>query len=165
ASSRLNPDRSATTDAQRVNTGARLIRIFFPVIRVPEGNLLSFTTPRHKEDDGPDIVDLRYEVQQHSHGTRGTGGAIRTGGRYCLAGGKRNVRDHSCSQILEMDNGDFAAVGSDITQEAIKAMNGVVIEQGKQLDRLRKEVQRQSAAMQALELERMKSNVQKPPHF
>jgi len=47
----------------------------------------------------------------------------------------------------------------------VEQLNGVVIEQGKLLDRLRKETQRQSVAMQTLELERLKSNVQKPPHY
>jgi len=41
---------------------------------------------------------------------------------------------------------------------------GVVIEQGKLLERLKKEVQRQSSAMETLELERIKSNNVKPPH-
>ncbi len=47
----------------------------------------------------------------------------------------------------------------------VEQLNGVVIEQGKLLDRLKKEVQRQSSMMQTLELERMKSNNQKPPHY
>ena len=47
----------------------------------------------------------------------------------------------------------------------VEQLNGVVIEQGKLLDRLRKETQRQSNAMQTLELERIKSNPQKPPHY
>jgi SlyX protein len=47
----------------------------------------------------------------------------------------------------------------------VEQLNGVVIEQGKLLDRLRKEIQRQSSAIQTLELERIKSNVQKPPHY
>ncbi len=29
---------------------------------------------------------------------------------------------HSCPQILELNNGDFAVVGTDITEEAIPAM-------------------------------------------
>jgi hypothetical protein len=37
-------------------------------------------------------------------------------GRQQCAGG------HSCSQILEMKDGDFAVVGPDITDEAVKAM-------------------------------------------
>ena len=49
-------------------------------------------------------------------------------------------------------------------EHQVEQLNGVVIEQGKLLDRLSKETQRQSSAMQTLELERMKSNVQKPPH-
>ena len=50
-------------------------------------------------------------------------------------------------------------------EHQVEQLNGVVIEQGKLLDRLKKEVQRQSGFMQTLELERMKSNLQKPPHY
>ena len=44
-------------------------------------------------------------------------------------------------------------------EHQVEQLNGVVIEQGKLLDRLKKEVQRQSSAMRTLELERIKSNV------
>ena len=47
----------------------------------------------------------------------------------------------------------------------VEQLNEVVIEQGKQLDRLKKETQRQCVIMETLELERIKSNVQKPPHY
>lgn len=50
-------------------------------------------------------------------------------------------------------------------EHQVEQLNGVVIEQGKLLDRLRKETQRQSGIMQTLDLERIKSNVQKPPHY
>ncbi len=50
-------------------------------------------------------------------------------------------------------------------ERQVEELNSVVIEQGKVLERLKKEVQRQSSAMQTLELERIKSNVQKPPHY
>lgn len=50
-------------------------------------------------------------------------------------------------------------------EHQVEQLNEVVIEQGKLLDRLKKETQRQSGIMQALELERIKSNVQKPPHY
>ena len=50
-----------------------------------------------------------------------------------------------------------------LTGEAM--LDSVVVEQGKWLARLKKEVQRQSNAMQTLELERMKGNNQKPPHY
>jgi SlyX protein len=50
-------------------------------------------------------------------------------------------------------------------EHQVEQLNGVIIEQGKLLDRLKKEVQRQSCFMQTLELERIKSNVQKPPHY
>ena len=50
-------------------------------------------------------------------------------------------------------------------EHQVEQLNGVVIEQGKLLDRLKNETQRQSGIMQTLDLERMKSNVQKPPHY
>ncbi len=50
-------------------------------------------------------------------------------------------------------------------EHQVEQLNGVVIEQGKLLDRLKKETQRQSGVIHTLELERMKSNVQKPPHY
>jgi SlyX protein len=50
-------------------------------------------------------------------------------------------------------------------EHQVEQLNGVVIEQGKLLERLKKEVQRQSSAMQTMELERIKGNVQKPPHY
>jgi SlyX protein len=50
-------------------------------------------------------------------------------------------------------------------EHQVEQLNAVVIEQGKLLNRLKKEVQRQSTAMQTLELERVKLNIQKPPHY
>ena len=50
-------------------------------------------------------------------------------------------------------------------ERQVEQLNEVVIEQGKLLDRLKKETQRQAGILQALELERIKSNVQKPPHY
>ena len=50
-------------------------------------------------------------------------------------------------------------------EHQVEELNDVIIEQGKLLERLKKEVQRQSTAMQTLELERVKSNNQKPPHY
>jgi uncharacterized coiled-coil protein SlyX len=49
-------------------------------------------------------------------------------------------------------------------EHQVDQLNDVVVEQGKILSKLRKEIQRQSSLLQTLELERMKSNVQKPPH-
>jgi SlyX protein len=49
-------------------------------------------------------------------------------------------------------------------EHQVEQLNGVVIEQGKLLERLKKEVQRQASAMEALELERIKANNPKPPH-
>ena len=50
-------------------------------------------------------------------------------------------------------------------EHQVEEMNHVLIEQGKLLERLKKEVQRQNTAMQTLELERIRSNNQKPPHY
>jgi uncharacterized coiled-coil protein SlyX len=50
-------------------------------------------------------------------------------------------------------------------EHQVEQLNAVVIEQGKLLDRLKKEVLRQSRAMETLELERIQSNNQKPPHY
>ncbi len=49
-------------------------------------------------------------------------------------------------------------------EHQVEQLNQVIIEQGRVMERLRKEVQRQSAAMETMELERIKSNNQKPPH-
>ena len=50
-------------------------------------------------------------------------------------------------------------------EHQLEQLNGVVIEQSKLLERLKKEVQRQSSAIQTMELEGIKSNQQKPPHY
>jgi SlyX protein len=50
-------------------------------------------------------------------------------------------------------------------EHQLEQLNSVVIEQGKMLDRLKKEVHRQSTAMQTMELERINSTQQKPPHY
>jgi SlyX protein len=50
-------------------------------------------------------------------------------------------------------------------EHQVEELNGVIIEQGKLLERLRKETQRQSTAMQTMEIERIKGNIQKPPHY
>jgi len=50
-------------------------------------------------------------------------------------------------------------------EHQVEQLNGVVVEQAKLLERLKKEVQRQSSAMQTMELDSIKSNLQKPPHY
>ncbi len=50
-------------------------------------------------------------------------------------------------------------------EHQLEQLNGVLIEQGKLVERLKKEVQRQSAAMETIELERIKANNPKPPHY
>ena len=50
-------------------------------------------------------------------------------------------------------------------EHQVEQLNGVIITQGKLVDRLKKEVQRQTSAMESMELERIKSNITKPPHY
>jgi uncharacterized coiled-coil protein SlyX len=45
------------------------------------------------------------------------------------------------------------------------ALNGVVIEQGRQIEQLKKQSQRQSQTIENLELERIKATNSKPPHY
>jgi len=49
-------------------------------------------------------------------------------------------------------------------EHQVEQLNGVVIEQGKLVDHLKKQVQRQSAVLETMELERIKANNPKPPH-
>ncbi len=49
-------------------------------------------------------------------------------------------------------------------EHQVEQLNEVVTGQGNLLERLKKEVQRQSSAMETLELERIKANNPRPPH-
>jgi len=49
-------------------------------------------------------------------------------------------------------------------EHQVEQLNGVVVEQGRLLEHLRKQVQRQSAVLETMELERIKANHPKPPH-
>jgi SlyX protein len=61
----------------------------------------------------------------------------------------------------------FAKMESNLAhlEHQVEQLNGVIIDQGKLLERLKKEVQKQSSAMESLELERIKGNITKPPHY
>jgi uncharacterized coiled-coil protein SlyX len=50
-------------------------------------------------------------------------------------------------------------------EHQVEQMNGVIVEQDKLLARLKKEMQRQSSAMETIEMERIKANNTKPPHY
>src|ERR1035437_5294510 len=61
ASSGLNPNRSATTEAQRVNTGARLIRILFAVMAVSICSGIQSGRADSRSQRHPDrIGDLKF---------------------------------------------------------------------------------------------------------
>lgn len=63
------------------------------------------------------------------------------------------------NQRLERLEANFAHL-----EHQVEQLNEVVIDQGKLLDRLTKEVQRQTKTLETLELERVKANNPKPPH-
>ena len=50
-------------------------------------------------------------------------------------------------------------------EHQVEQMNAVIIEQGRLVERLKKDVQRQTSAMETLELERIKANNARPPHY
>jgi len=50
-------------------------------------------------------------------------------------------------------------------EHQVDEMNAVILAQDKLLERLKKDVQRQTTAMESLELERIKDNNAKPPHY
>jgi len=50
-------------------------------------------------------------------------------------------------------------------EHQVEQLNGVLIQQGRTVDLLKKQVQRQSEVLESMELERIKSNQTKPPHY
>jgi SlyX protein len=50
-------------------------------------------------------------------------------------------------------------------EHQVEQLNEVVIEQGKTIDRLVKQMQMQSRALETFEIERTKANNPKPPHY
>src|SRR5689334_22409800 len=50
-------------------------------------------------------------------------------------------------------------------EHQVEQLNGVLIQQGKLVEQLKKQVQAQSATMETLELERIKTTNTKPPHY
>ena len=50
-------------------------------------------------------------------------------------------------------------------EHQVEQLNGVLIEQGRLVDQLKRQAQRQSATLEAIELERIKATNPKPPHY
>jgi SlyX protein len=50
-------------------------------------------------------------------------------------------------------------------EHQVEQLNGVLIQQGKLVEHLKKQAQAQSATMETLELERIKTTSTKPPHY
>lgn len=49
-------------------------------------------------------------------------------------------------------------------EHQVEQLNGVIIEQGRQGEQLRKHLQRMASTLESIELERIKSTNPKPPH-
>ena len=49
-------------------------------------------------------------------------------------------------------------------EHQVEQLNGEVVEQGRLTEHLKKQLQRQSAVLETMELEHIKSNNPKPPH-
>jgi SlyX protein len=60
----------------------------------------------------------------------------------------------------------FARLESHIAhlEHQVEELNGVVIEQGKVMERMRKQVQLQARTLETSEIEKAKANNPKPPH-
>jgi len=60
----------------------------------------------------------------------------------------------------------FARLESHIAhlEHQVEELNGVVIEQGKVIERMRKQVQLQARTLETSEIEQAKANNPKPPH-
>ncbi|HET7626602.1 MAG TPA: SlyX family protein [Verrucomicrobiae bacterium] len=50
-------------------------------------------------------------------------------------------------------------------ENLVEQLNSVVVDQGKTIERLKKETRRQSDALQTMELDRIKANNPRPPHY
>ena len=50
-------------------------------------------------------------------------------------------------------------------ERQVEQLNEVVIEQGKFVEQLKKQVQRQSTTLESIELDRIKATNAKPPHY
>jgi len=61
----------------------------------------------------------------------------------------------------------FARLESHVAhlEHQLDQLNGVVIKQGRMIDRLAKQAQLQARALETAEIERAKSNNPKPPHY
>jgi uncharacterized coiled-coil protein SlyX len=50
-------------------------------------------------------------------------------------------------------------------EHQVEQLNGVIVEQDRELEQLKKLVQRQGSTLETIELERVKSTNPKPPHY
>lgn len=50
-------------------------------------------------------------------------------------------------------------------EHQVEQLNGVIIEQGKVMEALKKQLQRQATTLESVELERINSTSAKPPHY
>ena len=72
---------------------------------------------------------------------------------------KPNMSDDAEDRLVRLE-ATFAHL-----EHQVEQLNGVIIEQGKELEQLKRLVQRQAQALESIELERVKSTNPKPPHY
>ena len=68
--------------------------------------------------------------------------------------------NNETSQRLEKIEANFAHL-----EHQVEQLNQVIIEQGKVVEMLRRQAQKQSQALESIELERIKATNAKPPHY
>ena len=64
------------------------------------------------------------------------------------------------SQRLEKIEANFAHL-----EHQVEQLNQVIIEQGKVVEMLRRQAQKQSQALESIEMERIKATNARPPHY
>jgi len=50
-------------------------------------------------------------------------------------------------------------------EHQVEQLNGVIIEQGKLVEQMRKQLQRQCATLESIEMDRIKATSARPPHY
>jgi SlyX protein len=50
-------------------------------------------------------------------------------------------------------------------EHQVEQLNGVIVEQGRALEALKKQLQRQATTLESVELERIKNTNARPPHY
>lgn len=79
----------------------------------------------------------------------------------------RSIGSLSCVEAMSDEADRLQRIEATIAhlEHQVEQLNGVIIEQGKELDQLKRLVQRQAQTLETIELERVKATNAKPPHY